>query len=451
MPDDIKMKIQTLSNGAKPPKQDKWTWLGWLIVIAALGVAFAHNFGEMWIRWYPAWNHTGVSSIYQGVTGGESYYTHGPLVPLVSIIILLVLMKIIVIPVHPRPILGAVVLLAAAMLHIAACFARINFISGFAFIGILVGIVLALWGVQALRKIWFPLLFLVFMVPLPEVTIAQLNFRLKFLAADWGVNLVRLTGILVERVGNKVFLEGDKSLVIANVCNGLRTLISVMAFGAIYAYICTLKGLWKPVIFLMAIPVAVVSNALRIASLILVAHIWTVETATGWYHDFSGLMILVMAYLLMFGLEKVILWLYAICGKPVGRQPLFAGYRRDPGDHQKTRLLGAMRSPSGLIVVFVLIITSVIARQLQKQQPTIYDENTVKNVLPNQVQLMGCEWFGYDLELDKKSLIVLETEDAIYRSYVCPYQPEVDFCVVFSQDNRKGTHPPDLCLEGGGQ
>ena len=76
------------------------------------------------------------------------------------------------------------------------------------------------------------------MVPLPEVSIAHLNFRLKMLAADWGVRLVNLTGILAERDGNRVFLEGDKSLVIANVCNGLRTLITVIAFGALYAYVC---------------------------------------------------------------------------------------------------------------------------------------------------------------------------------------------------------------------
>ncbi len=452
MPNNLKTLDPTSGNQPIPPKTGRWAWAGWLLAIAALAAAFAHTFGEMLIRWYPAWNRAGISSVYQGVTGGESYYTHGPLVPLVSIIILLLLVKKTKIAVRPRPLLGAIVLIASILIHIAASFARINFISGFAFIGILAGMVLALWGVGALRRLWFPLLFLTFMVPLPEVSIAQLNFRLKFIAADWGVSLVKLTGVLVERIGNRVFLEGDKSLVIANVCNGLRTLISVMAFGALYAYICTLRGLWKPVLFVMSVPVAVVSNAFRIASLILVAHIWDVDAATGWYHDFSGLMILVMAYLLMFGLEKLILRLYAVCGKPVERRPLMADCRRGPEDeNQAGRLWDAMHSASGLMVVILLIVMAPLALRLQKQQPPLNMENMVSNVLPEQVQLAGDDWFGYDLEMDKKSLVILETEDAAYRRYVNPIAPDVDFCVVFSQDNRKGTHPPDLCLEGGGQ
>jgi exosortase len=259
------------------------TWptiAAWISMILALAAAFGYNFSEMWHRWFPAWGRSGVS-LYEAVTQGQSYYTHSPIVPLVSLIIIALLIRHTSIPTKPRPIIGLAVLLLALLFHLLSCLARVNFTSGFAFVVTLIGLVLFVWGSTALKRLWFPLLFLLFMVPLPEVSIAQLNFRLKIAAADWGVQMANFIGIITERSGNQVFLEGDKSMIIANVCNGLRTLISVMAFAALYAYICRLRGLWRIALFAMAIPVAVISNAVRIISLIIVAHIWDVEIATG--------------------------------------------------------------------------------------------------------------------------------------------------------------------------
>ena len=69
---------------------------------------------------------------------------------------------------------------------------------------------------MALRRLWFPLALLLFMVPLPEVTIADLNFHLKMLATDWGVALASRFGAVAERMGNRVLLREGKMLVVAN-------------------------------------------------------------------------------------------------------------------------------------------------------------------------------------------------------------------------------------------
>ena len=405
----------------------------------------------MWLRWFPGWHRLDVG-FYEQITRTESYYTHAPLVPVVSLLIILLLVRHTSIPTHPRRLMGLLVLVCSVFLHLLACFARVNFISGFAFIGVLTGLVLLLWGSIALRRLWFPLLFLVFMVPLPEISIAQLNFRLKMLASDWGVELASLAGVIVERSGNRVFLEGDKAMVIANVCNGLRTLISVIAFGALYAYVCRLRGGWRLLLFAMSIPIAVASNTLRITSLIFVADIWTVETATGWYHDFSGLMILVMSFLLLFGLERLLLWLHKLFGKSITEIPLFHDVRRSQDDRdQSRRLIGAIRTRSGQIGLAIIILTAVGGWWLNRSVSTIYSEDILKNALPDQVRIDGDVWYSYILDFDTQTMVILETEAAILRRYVHPRDSVVDFCLVFSRDNRKGTHPPDLCLEGGGQ
>ena len=150
-------------------------------------------------------------------------------------------------------------------------------------------------------------------------------------AADWGVTLADALGVIIERSGNRVFIGNIdpeikiKTLVIANVCNGLRTLISMLAFGSLYCYVCRLRGLWRLGLFAMTVPVAVVANSVRIVSLILVADIWTPEVATGAYHDWSGIFIFVLAFLMMFGIEWIVLWARKAAGRPAEVLPLFHG------------------------------------------------------------------------------------------------------------------------------
>ena len=422
----------------------------WLLLVGAMTAAFGHNFVEMWHRWYPAWDRPG-STLYECVTQGQSYYTHGPLVPLVSLAMIALLIRQTSIPLRPRRAAGLAVLSVSLFLHLAACLARVNFASGFAFIGVLVGLVLFIWGAKALRRLWFALAFLFFMVPLPEVSIAQLNFRLKIIAAEAGVQLAGLAGIAVELVGNRVFLAGDKAMIIANICNGLRTLISVMAFGALYAYVCRLRGIWRIVLFLMSVPVAVVSNAVRVFSLIVVAEVWDVETATGAYHDFSGLMILVMAFLLLFGFEKLVLIALKWFGIEVEASALFGPHRTEQDSGQGAALAGALGKLHGWIALVMVAVTALGCWQLNRSIPPIYDRNRIEQALPAQLSAGQRLWYGYVIPMDKDVLTVLETEDAIMRRYVCEGSSAVDFCVIFSEDNRKGTHPPDLCLEGAGQ
>jgi EpsI family protein len=75
----------------------------------------------------------------------------------------------------------------------------------------------------------------------------------------------------------------------------------------------------------------------------------------------------------------------------------------------------------------------------------------LQNALPRQIHHKEEEWIGNDLPVDRQTALVLETEDIIQRRYFDPRSSKfVDFCIIYSEDNRKGTHPPDLCLEGGG-
>jgi len=416
-----------------------------LLLPLSLAAAYIHTLAAMWARWFPAWNRKGAG-LYDRIVAGESYYTHGPLTFLVSLIAASLLIRWRRIPLKPMPWLGGALLLAALAVHLASSLGRVMFISAFSLVAALAAMIVMLWGAGALRRLWFPLALLLFAAPLPEVTIAELNFKLKMTAAEWGVGLANALGVAAARSGNLVFLEGDEELVITNVCSGLRTLISLLAFGAIYTYVCRLRGWRRLGLFVLALPVAVASNTIRILSLIVVARIFGAPAAVGWYHDFSGLMIFALAVAMMFGLERLLL----ACG---GQSRAPEQFRRDPGASGQWRTLAAaLRSRSARAATVMLVLAAAAAWPLHARQTPGAPASVLSATLPTEVELEKQIFHSCDLALDERTLTVLESPDYLYRRYF-PGGGEaeaMDFCLVRGRDNRKAVHPPDLCLEGGG-
>ncbi|MCL2700304.1 MAG: EpsI family protein [Phycisphaerae bacterium] len=474
----------------------KWVKIGvWVLVAAAVVAAFWEAFAAMWLRWFPAWNNERLG-LYDRLVEGESYYTHGPLVPMVSVIIAWLLIRHTRLEARPCPRWGWPAVAAALLLHLLGVLARVSFVSVIAFVGLVAAVVLLLWGPRVLGRLWFAIAFLLFMIPLPEVTIANLNFRLKMIAADWGVTLASWLGIAVERDGPMVVLAGGKSLVVANVCNGLRTLISLLAFGALYAYICRLRGAWRVGLFLAAVPMAVVCNAVRIASLIVVAQVWDTRAATGWWHDTSGLLIFVLAFWLMFAAERLILAARHLVGRPARIEPLFADVRRDVsrdagilpacpegvspssgcgtdstfsadqphGTHNAGGTPASREMPpnwpalarlaAGRVtaaVLAVMMLTAAGAWWLGRPDFAAANNDLLAAALPARLDVAGTAWHGEPHQLSERELIILEGPSYVYRRYRDDEGGEVDYCFLYSRDNRKGIHPPDLCVEGLGQ
>jgi EpsI family protein len=431
----------------------------WLLLAAGLAVAFYQNVAHMWVRWFPNWTNT-KAGLYDRIVEGESYYTHGPLVPLISLFIVLLLVRYTRVPVRPRPGLGFTLLTLSLLGHLLACRARVNFVSGYAMVGVLGGLVLALWGGKALRRFWFPIVLLAFMVPAPEVAIHEISYWLKDKATLVGVASANGLGIVAERVGNRVLMTGDKELIVGNVCNGLRTLISVIGFGAMYAYVCRLRGIWRPVLFAASVPVALVANSLRVVALIVVADIWTVNAATGWFHDLSGLLIFVLAFMMMFGIEKLILWSAEKVGRPFEVVPLQHNVRRDAEDEgQFGRLIASVVSRRGWVAVSLVVLVAAGAVWINKDVNPYWAGTVAREALPERLDVPaanaepGAEpvfWRGRDMTLPERDLRVLGTGDYAYRRYIAAREPSVDFLVIFSADNRKGIHPPELCIDGSG-
>jgi len=233
----------------------------------------------MWDRWFEK----------------ESYYGHGILIPLVCGFLVWVkkdrLKKIIIKPDN----LGWLFLGVGLFIHLVSSLWRIYFTSSFSIILTLVGIVLLFFGRKFLREVLFPIIFLVFMMPLPLIAIAGLTFRMKILAAKIATLVVNMIGLQAVRRGSLIIMQ-HAQLMVENPCSGLRSLISLLALGALIAYLKEMKLYKKFIIFFSSGILAIIGNVFRITFLCFMSEVYGPKFAAGIYEQFAGMMVFVIAF-----------------------------------------------------------------------------------------------------------------------------------------------------------
>lgn len=79
-----------------------------------------------------------------------------------------------------------------------------------------------------------------------------------------------------------------------------------------------------------------------------------------------------------------------------------------------------------------------------------WQNEVARRAIPALVSAEGRTWSSVDMKLSELEMTILETRDYLMRTYSDGQGSSVDLCIIFSEDNRKGTHPPEVCLEGGG-
>lgn len=162
---------------------------------------------------------------------------------------------------------------------------RAFYLAAFAIIAILAGFVWTFWGVKHLQRLAFPFLFLGLAVPLPQIERATLPLAL--LTGVCSTTIVRWMGLKVAVVGNAVTLP-DTTLVIGAQCSGISSIMALFALTLLFAY--TVRGpVWgKLTIVALTIPLAMLGNILRVASLLFIARHLGTDAAFDFYHTYSG-------------------------------------------------------------------------------------------------------------------------------------------------------------------
>jgi len=199
---------------------------------------------------------------------------------------------------------GLVLVVFAALEALAATLGAELFTARLAFIIALFGVVLYLGGTRWVKELLFPLLLMLFMIPIPAIIYAQLTLKLQMLAAALGEQLIEWMGIPVLRSGNTLQLP-SQTLDVAEACSGIRSLLSLGFLSLVYAYF-TDKRVWMRWALLAAtIPIAICANAIRVAVTGWLSEINT-KLAQGAYHEMEGYIVFVVALVALVIVHRLI-------------------------------------------------------------------------------------------------------------------------------------------------
>jgi exosortase len=243
--------------------------------------------------------------MYGRFTADDSYYSHGFLVPLVSAFLIWNRREELQREPESHSWLGIAIIFVALLVHVVSTMFFVFFPSGISLVLLVFGIVLFLKGSEYSKKIFYPVLFLFFMIPLPMDGINKIAVPLKMFVAWMSASILHFLGFAVYRTG--FFIETAKGLlVVDNPCSGLRSLISFMALGFLMTYISNCSK-WKKIIILSStIPIATFTNVLRVCFLIFVAHYYgpSMTSQGSLPHDISGYVVFVIGGFLLYIVGK---------------------------------------------------------------------------------------------------------------------------------------------------
>jgi exosortase D (VPLPA-CTERM-specific) len=317
----------------------------------------------------------------------------------------------------------------------------------FAFLLVLYGIVLTLVGPIVFRRLWMPLLILIFAVPLPSILNNALSLQLQLLSSQLGVWVIRTAGISVLLEGNVIDL-GSYQLEVAEACSGLRYLFPLMTLAFIVAYL--FRGpMWKKVIlFLSSIPITVIMNSLRIGFIGITVEYWGAGMAEGALHDFEGWLVFMLStgvlVLTAFGLSRVgqsrVPWRDAFNPGPA---PGAAKRETRPGLPAAPRTL-----PLPFIAAAVLVVVGAVANLVMPNPHTTFPARTSFYEFPTRVG----DWVGSRDALQGVYLDALRLDDYVLADFHGPDGQVVNFYAAYyqSQDATRAIHSPHDCIPGGG-
>jgi len=420
-----------LQPGLKPGLQPGLSGAAWLLVAV---VATLPLFGFGLAGLAEAWS--------------RPEFSHGPVIPLLSFYMFLREMKAVppiagpAAPVTDRwP--GVLVIAAALALAAVGNLVRIDHIVFYALIVWTGGLVLTCFGWARGRVFWPSVLHLVFMLPLPQFLYWKVNTTLQLVSSQIGVKLVALAGVPVYLEGNVIDL-GVTMLQVAEACSGLRYLFPIMSFTYVFAVLY--RGpLWQKLVLLaLAVPVAVMMNAVRIGIIGILVDRYGVAQAEGFLHVFEGWVVFLSCLALLLGLVKVMQRLVGDRRRLGDALDLdFSGLG---GEIARIRFLPASRALVGAALMTAAV---GLAWSLVPARAPVVPEREPYALFPLAVD----GWSGSTATLQRGIETILHADDYFSGLYSRPGEAEtVDLFLSWygSQGEGHSIHSPEVCLPGAG-
>jgi exosortase B len=286
--------VSRVLNGAAAAPVDSTSLVAWLTAL----IGFFAMFGPVY--WWAA------QSIWQ-----SDEQSHGALVLVVAAWLFWSLRKRLAdIATQPVPALGWPIFSLGVVVYLAGQGFDIAIFKLGSQPLVIAGALLLMKGFPALRLAWFPLFYLIFMIPLPATLVDAVTGPLKQWISDIVENVLHAAGYPIAREGVTMTI-GQYELLVADACSGLNSMFSLSALGTLYIYLTGRKGLLHNVVMLASIlPIAFLANIIRVVVLVLITYHFGDEAGQGFLHGAAGLVLNAVALCTFFLLDTTLapLW-----------------------------------------------------------------------------------------------------------------------------------------------
>lgn len=170
-------------------------------------------------------------------------------------------------------------------------------------IPVLMGVLLLSCGRQALKAMWFPLFFIIFMLPLP---LASITMPMKMAVSYVTETILFWFDYPIARSG-VVLQIGQYQLLVADACAGMHTLISLEALGLLYLNLVKHDSLMRNITLgILIIPISFTANVVRVMALTLITYYFGDEVGQGFVHGFAGMFLFIIALIFILAVDSAI-------------------------------------------------------------------------------------------------------------------------------------------------
>lgn len=242
-----------------------------LIFIGTIGVFYYNTFRWLIESWL-----------------NNPYYSHGFIIPIISLFIIWRMRKELTNTERKESQKGLIVFITGLILQGIAVIYVVRFLSGLSLVITIFGVLLYIYGWEFIKKINFPIMFLLLAIPVPFVDVVTPPIQTTSAVAS--SNLANMLGIPVKTEG--LLLNTPKgSFEVALECSGLRSILSLLTLSVIYSFMLEGGLLMKFTIVLSSLFLAMIGNILRITSVLAVANIYGKDAAVNYFHDVSSILL----------------------------------------------------------------------------------------------------------------------------------------------------------------
>jgi exosortase B len=261
-----------------------------LLVLAALSVLYLPTLYDLF---------TGIWS--------DAEQMHGPLILVISIWLILRQWYSLTLSHHePARGLGWFVLIIGLLLYALGRSQQIILFELGSFIFFIWSLMLFKFGVRVAKQLWFPLFFMVFMLPLPNLVVDMVTLPMKIAVSAVVEQLLYMLDYPISRAG-VVLQLGQYYLLVANACAGLHTLLTLEAMGLLYLNLVHRDSLFRNVsMALLIIPISFTANVIRVLILSLVTYHFGDAAGQSYLHGMAGMVLFMSALMLIIGFDFLV-------------------------------------------------------------------------------------------------------------------------------------------------